>query len=46
MPALRACCRHIAGILPHLPHNMLHDVPVPCCGLYNFKKTAGKLTFF
>ncbi len=41
MPALghlQACCRHTAGILPYLPHNMLHDVPVPYRGLYNFKK--------
>lgn len=41
-----ASCRHVAGILPYLPHNMLHDGPVPYRGLYNFKKTAGKLTFF
>lgn len=37
---------HPAGNLPYLPHNILHDVPVPYRGMYNFKKTAGKLTFF
>ena len=44
-----ACCRHTAGILPYPPHNMLHDVPVPYRGLYNFSKAAEdsrKIDFF
>ena len=46
---LQAYCRHVAGILPYPPHNMLHDVPVPYRGLYNFKKEAEdsrKIDFF